>query len=49
MLPILLILNYLKREQLARENQRKGKIRNASSTGAEFLAVVYSVCDSEQT
>ena len=37
MLPILLISNYLKREQLAKENQRKVKIRNASSTGAEFL------------
>ena len=37
---ILLISNYLKREQLAKENQRKGKIRSASSTGAEFLVAV---------
>ena len=37
MLPILLISKYLEREQLAEENQRKGKIRNASSTDAEFL------------
>ena len=31
MLPILIISNYLGREQLAKENQSKGKIRNASS------------------
>ena len=37
MLPILIISNHLGREQLAKENQSKGKIRNASSTGAEFL------------
>ena len=30
-------LLYIKREQLAKEIQRKGKIENASSTGAEFL------------
>ena len=36
-MPFLLISNYLKREQLAKEKHRKGKIRNASSTGAEFL------------
>ena len=37
MLPFLLISNYLKREQLTKRNQRKEKIRYASSSGAEFL------------
>ena len=36
MLPILLISNYFEREQLTQENQNKGKIRNASSTGAKL-------------
>ena len=34
---MLSIFTNFNREQLAKENQRKGKIRNASSTGAEFL------------
>ena len=37
MLPILLISNYLKRVNMAEKNQRKGSIRNASSTDVEFL------------
>ena len=37
MLRILLLSNHLKRDQLAEENQSKGKIRNASSTGEEVL------------
>ena len=37
MLSILLVSNYLKREQLAKDNQRTGRIRNASWTDAEFL------------
>ena len=43
MVPILLISNYLKREQLAEENQRKGKIRNASLTGAEFMVAIFDL------
>ena len=31
------IANYLKREQLAKDNQRKEKIRKDTSTGVEFL------------
>ena len=40
MLLILLISRYLKREQLAKENQRKRKIRNASSTGGDLAKVL---------
>ena len=36
MLPILLIWNYIKCKHLTIGNQRKGKIRNTSSSGAEF-------------
>ena len=37
MLTILLISNYLKREQFAKGNQPKGKISNAPSSGVKFL------------
>ena len=43
MLSILLISNYFEGEQLAKENQRKGKIRNASSTGADFLVAAFGI------
>ena len=43
MLSILLISNYFEGEQLAKENQRKEKIRNASSTGADFLVAAFGI------
>ena len=43
-MPILLISNYIKREQVNKENQRKGKITNASKS-AEFLVTVIKTQD----
>ena len=37
-LPILIISCYLERQQLAKQNRRKEKIKNALSTVAEFQA-----------
>ena len=51
MLSFLLISYYLKREKLAKQNQRKEKIRNGSSTRAELLvaALLYSLRISRDT